>query len=474
MEEVCDKLTNTYNASILDKENTLTQALFYHSSDTNSNGNKGNTILMNLILNYYANKRMRKNGTLQIYDKIGGPISLTLQWSEKYNMYVYIFGEYHSSKIDCDKTLKTMQTQNIGIEALRDGCGPKKVRNPKTKRCVSESGEIGKQIIEKSKQEQLGVNIKNNDNKTHYITVEDFLYELFRTTPAFIDFYLETPGYTGQDYKYGRHPWMYDKQRLSQLSTVFFDCLSAIRRKDNPICRNVRVHYLDIRKEEEMKDVNDVSHLRDVYHKIEHYPDYNKNVKMLKNDKRIVATIKKLVTKNTDEYKKFWEEQLLQSSIVKKELSRTTLPKFVVQDFLEKEIVYAAMQYREQFQYYLASFDSDKMDLKAVLDGIRFTVAVNSVVMDMYTITRMFKKFKNVKNQPERPRNIILYAGDAHSTKCRKFFKQLGFQTITETGGVAYDDYKNNNYHNNKPSYSNCVDISNFKQPFFSEYPPTK
>ena len=82
MEEVCDKLTNTYNASILDKENTLTQALFYHSSDTNSNGNKGNTILMNLILNYYANKRMRKNGTLQIYDKIGGPISLTLQWSE--------------------------------------------------------------------------------------------------------------------------------------------------------------------------------------------------------------------------------------------------------------------------------------------------------------------------------------------------------------------------------------------------------
>ena len=474
MEEVCNKLTNTYNASILDKENTLTQALFYHSSDANLVKNKGNTNLMKLILNYYANKRMQINGTLQIHNKIGGPISLTLQWSEKYNMYVYIFGEYHSYTIDCYKSLNPIQKQKIDIEDLRDGCGPKKVRNPKTKRCVSESGEIGKKIIEKAKKEQLDANIKNNDNKTDYIKVEDFLYELFKITPAFIDFYLETPGYTGQDYKYGRHPWMYDKQRLSQLSTVFFDCLSAIRRKDNPICRNVRVHYLDIRKEDEMKDVNDVSHLRHVYHEIDLSNDVNKNIKTLKNDKRIVATIKKLVTKNTDEYKKFWKEQLLQSSIVKKELSRTTLPKFVVQDFLEKEIVHSAMEKRELFQYYLSSFDSDNMDLKAVLDGIRFTVGVNSVVVDMYTITRMFKKFKNVKNQPERPRNIILYAGDAHSTKCRKFFKELGFQIITETGGVSYDDYKNNNYHNNKPPYNNCVDISNFKQPFFSEYPPTK
>ena len=430
MEEVCNKLTNTYNASILDKENTLTQALFYHSSDANLVKNKGNTNLMKLILNYYANKRMQINGTLQIHNKIGGPISLTLQWSEKYNMYVYIFGEYHSYTIDCYKSLNPIQKQKIDIEDL--------------------------------------------DNKTDYIKVEDFLYELFKITPAFIDFYLETPGYTGQDYKYGRHPWMYDKQRLSQLSTVFFDCLSAIRRKDNPICRNVRVHYLDIRKEDEMKDVNDVSHLRHVYHEIDLSNDVNKNIKTLKNDKRIVATIKKLVTKNTDEYKKFWEEQLLQSSIVKKELSRTTLPKFVVQDFLEKEIVHSAMEKREKFQYYLSSFDSDNMDLKAVLNGISFIVIVNSVVMDIYTITRMFKKFKNVKNQPERPRNIILYAGDAHSTKCRKFFKELGFQIITETGGVSYDDYKNNNYHNNKPPYNNCVDISNFKQPFFSEYPPTK
>lgn len=463
MEEVCNKLKDTYNASILNNENTITQAVFEHISRKNSGGNKGNTTLMKLILNYYDNKKKLINKT--VYNKIGGPISLTLQWSAKYNMYVYIFGEYHSDQIDCDIA---PPTGKIDMKSIRDGCGAKQVRNPITKKCVNEDGVIGKNIIKEAKAAAL--------KKEEYIKVEKYLKDLFLNTPAFIDFYLETPGYTGQDYRDGLHPWVFGTNRLAKLSANFADCLRAIKRKDSYLCRNVRVHYLDIRKEGEMKDVNDVSHLRTVYNSIKLQPKLPDAVKLLRleNDPRIDETIKKLRTPDTDEYTNFWKKQLLQSSILEKEFLRTILPKAVLKDFLEKEIIDAALRYRYIFQKYLKSWDTPEINLDMVLIGISHTVLINAFVMDMYTIARMFKKFKNVENQPERPRNIILYAGDAHSTVCRKFLDHLGFETINKTAGVIYDPGVDNKYWRNKPAYQNCVDISTFKQPFFGEYPPTK
>ena len=422
MDKFCEKLLSTYNASILKETDILTQALFYHYSSTNALGNKGNTVLMDLIRNYYNNKKVER----PIITRIGGPISLSLQWSDNYNMCVYIFGEKHKTKTDCYKG-----------DAIATG---------------------GNKMVVK---------------ETQSVNVENFLYDLFQYTPAFIDFYLETPGYTGQDYKGGKHIWMNKPLRLSQLSTAFYQCLSAIKRKDNPLCKLVRVHYLDIRKDTEMVDVNDVSYVRSVWHKINSLSDIEIQNR-LKNDKRVAATVKKLTTKDIEEYKTFWKDQLLQSTILKKEFSRTILPKNIVLDFLEKEIIYSAMQLREVFQDTLETFNNNNMDVKNVMSGIKKTVSINSVVVDMYTITRMFKKFKNVKNQPERPRNIILYTGDSHSTRIRKFLKQLDFKVINETDGIPYDYHNNNKYYKNSPAYTNCIDITNFKQPFFSEYPPKK
>jgi hypothetical protein len=463
MEEVCNKLKDTYNASILNNENTVTQAVFEHISRKNAEGYKGNTTLMKLILNYYNNKKMLNK---IVYNKIGGPVSLTLQWSAQYNMYVYIFGEYHAEKIDCDIA---PLPGKFSTESIRDGCGAKKIRNPITKKCVNEDGVIGKQIIKEAKEAAL--------KKEDYIKVEEYLKDLFLTTNAFIDFYLETPGYTGEDYQYGVHPWLgAGRDRLVKLSTNFEECLRAITRKHSYLCRNVRVHYLDIRKEAQMKDVNDVSHLRNVYNIIRSNPymAYHNKLSQLQNDPRIDETIKKLRTGDTYEYINFWKKQLLQSSIVKKEFSRTILPKNVLQDFLEKEITIRALGIREIFRTYLTSWDTPNVNLDDIMRGISATVLLNAYVMDMYTISRMFKKFKNVENQPERPRNIILYAGDAHSTVCRKFLDQLGFQTINKTAGVNYNTLDNNKYGRNSPAYNNCVDISVFKQPFFSVYPPTK
>lgn len=450
MDKICERLLSTYNAGILEDTNDLIQELFHTYSTINANGNKGNTVLMDLIKNYYLTKKTNKT----YINKIGGPVSLSLYWSDKYKMYVYVFGEYHSNIIDCDIGIP------FNIKNLRHNCGKNKIYNPVTKRCVNQDGFVGKEIIRKVKNEQ-------------FIKVENFLLDLFQNTSAFIDFYLETPGYRGNDYIEGRHPWMYGSTRLHQLSTKFYECLSAMKRKNNSLCKLVRVHYIDIRKEEEMVDVNDVSHLRYVYHKISHLSD-NVIQDILKSDERIVKTVKKLVTKDINEYQKFWKEQLLQSYILKKEFSRTILPTNIILSFLEKRIIREAMKFREHFQFFLSSFNSNKMNIENIMSGLSMTVSINGIVVDMYTISRIFKKFKNVKNQPERPHNIIIYAGDAHSTTYRKFFKHLGFQMITETDGIPDDYQENNKYYKNSPPYYNCVDISKFKQPFFSEYPPTK
>ena len=50
MDKLCEKLLTTYNASILENTDILGQALFYHYSSKNLRGNKGNTVLMDLIL----------------------------------------------------------------------------------------------------------------------------------------------------------------------------------------------------------------------------------------------------------------------------------------------------------------------------------------------------------------------------------------------------------------------------------------
>ena len=48
MTEICKRLTETYNASILNEADATTQLLFYNYSKANSLGDKGNTVLMNL------------------------------------------------------------------------------------------------------------------------------------------------------------------------------------------------------------------------------------------------------------------------------------------------------------------------------------------------------------------------------------------------------------------------------------------
>ena len=79
-------------------------------------------------------------------------------------------------------------------------------------------------------------------------------------------------------------------------------------------------------------------------------------------------------------------------------------------------------------------------------------VLLNSPIVDLYTICRIFKKFKNVVDQPEEPANIIIHAGNEHSNNFRYMLGKLGFESIFYTENSRND---------------RCLDMSEIKKPLF-------
>jgi hypothetical protein len=87
---------------------------------------------------------------------------------------------------------------------------------------------------------------------------------------------------------------------------------------------------------------------------------------------------------------------------------------------------------------------------KNILDGFGY-------IMDMYLFSRMFRKFKKTKTMSEPPTNIVVVVGNWHANNYRRLLDKLGFthkESKSETKDVDFQ----------------CVNISNFSQPFFSEH----
>jgi len=106
---------------------------------------------------------------------------------------------------------------------------------------------------------------------------------------------------------------------------------------------------------------------------------------------------------------------------------------------------------------------------------VTFLILINSVIVDCYTLCRIFKKFnlqpdnpqkRRSTDEPESPSNIIIYAGDLHCNRYRKFLKEIGFNLIADIGST------------NLP-VKNCIDMTERDiygtwslQPLFSAWPP--
>lgn len=100
------------------------------------------------------------------------------------------------------------------------------------------------------------------------------------------------------------------------------------------------------------------------------------------------------------------------------------------------------------------------------------------LLVDYYTITRMFREFKpKTQGQySESPKDIMIYVGDAHARNYREFFKYMEFTETESTYahlaelGTECVAFGVPNIGNNLPlpELYSCLDITKIKQPLFS------
>ena len=459
LEYWCDMMVKTYNTSILDNFPTsLKRSLQeeakqcvdskpnpnYHRSFLGLKTKKNRNVLMRLINNYVRSKQIESPAI----DFIGGPHTLTLHWSAKYNKIIYIFGEVHRNDV-CDY-----------------------------------------------------------DNM---MLVENYLKNLFRRSGAFIDFFLEIPMFVKGKYDDGFE----SDFRLHILINKNKECIETTQRQKNRHCDTKRIHFIDIRQGQVSDKLNSTVYFQKKIHKfikiyilskdeIEIFyhgdKEAEKNFKIVKeklgvihfltfyifkeDDINLKPTIDFIVSGTEETYEEFCKEQMETHEFIRDELSKSTeaskIREFAKEEF-EKERhqfikkIYSIRAYLKKcydktsktYNFYkLSEYEYIRffIRLSKFFDTL---VNLNSILVDIYTLARMFKKFqlnssKNTRktDEPEEPHNIIMYAGNEHSKRVRRFLKKLEFDLISESKGDWKVDF--------------CVDIRDFEQPFFSSWPPKK
>ena len=93
--------------------------------------------------------------------------------------------------------------------------------------------------------------------------------------------------------------------------------------------------------------------------------------------------------------------------------------------------------------------------VRYIEDFTLYLRVISCLHMDIYTLTRMFKKFNVTSdNYPPEPLNIIYYAGKQHTNFMSFMLQELGFKIIEKSIPVTYT--------------SSCTNIQSLKQPLFT------
>ena len=83
-------------------------------------------------------------------------------------------------------------------------------------------------------------------------------------------------------------------------------------------------------------------------------------------------------------------------------------------------------------------------------------------------MTDMEKAYTGTTDQPSTANNIIIYAGDYHSDRYRRFLKSIGNVPIEKTGQLeTYGMDRDLNFLSDTTIPKNCIDMTYIRQPFF-------
>jgi hypothetical protein len=161
--------------------------------------------------------------------------------------------------------------------------------------------------------------------------------------------------------------------------------------------------------------------------------------------------------RNNSDLIKIIKDEILSNKLVMKELKRSIIPKKVILDFfIEKELRKNISNISNTPNIIRKWFESIKRrkiyppDIDSVT---HILTVINAVVMDIYTIARMFKIFvvKKEEHYPTEAHNIIYYSGTGHTRPVAKFLNEIGF----------------NRTEYSKDDILSCTNMENIKQPFF-------
>ena len=433
-DDIIDSLLLSYNTSILNETRiSLRESLYeeakkcLESSDTCNN----RKTLMRLINNHQL-------GNKPVTDFIKGPLSITLHWNPTMKLLIYIFGEFHTSETDCPP-------ENVSM------------------------------------------------------FIEDYIKQLLTNSDSYIDFFLEEKAH------FGYNPDLTDSTgntRLDILANRFRECISDVQsRNTNPNCNISRSHYFDIRQGVVDGHFDVVSYLIGAlltlgksdeeniekfiikFNSIKEYPPFSRFILQIKD------------TSSNTEFVDIWQKELFDHPFLRKKMDRSTISTLIY-SFIMNEIKLESLKYKKTIQENLkklfnilkkieVTLDKKGQPIKIIISPknadrlIRYIkrfrtglILVNSPIADAYLLSRIFKEFnvntvipqkKRGFDEPERPHNIIIYGGESHANRCRKFL-----ETYMECKRLEQNTFE-------KPMrFSNCVNMTGITQPLFSYIPNDK
>jgi len=456
---LCDKLQETYDTRLIDNmpdelkvaffktvaEKCINNKYEYYPKElytdpisgqlTYISGQSG--VLFMLLQNYYRHGQTGHDPKIlkPSIRFIRGPKNLTVHWSERFNMHVYIFGEHHIPAHCTNLTLSNAQnTMNI----------------------------------------------------------EDYLDRLLQNTDRYLDYIFEVPMIGKKRLQYiSDDPYGYISINNSPLDDIFHRfkvCIEPVTRHTSR-CRLGRVHFMDVRKEN-TTHIDTISYLwkafstcgkRDIF-KILNNQFFLTRLKDMydfcKTEKKLFIYFKSFIFGN--DYNVPALQKLLNS---KKSINNDIGNR--IKNYIENEIdvlvkkfflplttnIATILSNREQIlnKKYIYWVFVPSTQIKQILESFEYIgsclIRLVSIGPDLYTLCRMFKTF-NVKkppfvnayysDQPKKMHNIVTYTGDAHAQRYRRFLQSLDFKEVEKTGQSD----------NNQIS---CIDMIDIQQPFFSK-----
>jgi hypothetical protein len=192
-----------------------------------------------------------------------------------------------------------------------------------------------------------------------------------------------------------------------------------------------------------------------------------------------IKILEELAEPDDEKFISFLMSQIYQNRSIIKNLNKITEDssmKEIILEFIKKEFKEQSKDIRSELQKQIriilnAKYQTSQEFADSLLASMNLIIKLVALIAETYTLSRIFKDFnmeekayKGAKDQPERAHNIIIYAGEEHSKIYRKFLESVGFEEF----GSTENDYTY------EPKY--CIDMQtvNIKQPFFSEWPPTR